>query len=309
MIAVLMCVALTLPMTALAEETTTTTKSDVTTTTAPGTTKDSKTTTTSSQKPTTTAAPQKIATSLTITYEHRVITIRVTDANGKAVEKATVAVSVDGAPSSLVTNSSGVATLSVASDPMEVRASMAAFQNAKYAYEAAQASVVLQTTQAPVSTAPTTAAPSEDKTTSPRNTTTLATRSLTTTDPAAGDITQIVTVTGTTVTEPSDGTDDAKTVGFAAGKWAWVLIVVGVVLVLAAIAILVVFLVRRPRDPDEEDAEDDESEETADADEDMFRDDDPEAEEAYETSEDDPVDNETEEPKNTGVSLEDLFRK
>ncbi len=309
MIAVPVCVALTLPMTALAKETTTTTKSDATTITEPVTTGDSTTTTTSSQKPTTTAAPQKIATTMTITYEHRVITIRVTDANGKAVKKATVAVSVDGAPSSLVTNSSGVATLKVSSDPMEVRASMAAFQDAKYAYEAAQASVVLQTTQAPVSTEPTTAAPSEDKPTSTRNTTTLATRSLTTTDPAAGDITQIVTVTGTTATEPSDGTTDEKTVGFAAGKWAWVLIVVGVVLVLAAIAILVVFLVRRPHDPDEEDTDGDESEENADEDGDAFPDDDSEAEEAYETSEDDPAEDTTEEPKSTGVSLEDLFRK
>lgn len=305
---VLLCVALILPMTVLAAETTTTTKSDTTTTTAPVTTKDTdSSTTTSSQKPTTTttATLQKMATTMTITYEHRVITIRVTDANGKAVAKATVAVSVDGTPSSLTTNSSGVATLTVTSDPMEVRASMAAFQNAQYAYEAAQASVVLQTMPSTVSTTAPTTPTSENTTTSTKvNTTPFASgRPLTTTDPAEGDVTQVVTVTGTT-TPSSNVSEEEKepAVRLAAGKLAWVLIVLGVVLVLAAIAILVVFLVRRPHDPDEEDETEMGSEEG------MADYEDPEAEEAYETSEDDPA-TDAEETKGTGVSLEDLFRK
>lgn len=302
------CLCGSLSLTVLAE---TTTSADpvVTTTTTKA---EQTTTTTAAGTTTTTTRPsanvlQQIKTFMTLTYEHDTITVRVFDENSQPVAKGTVALAVDGEPHSLITDSKGIATLSVKKAPSEIRASMAMFQNDQYIYESVQASVLLD---APSSDAPdnTTPPAGEGTTTTTRvNTTEPPRRTLTTTDPAQGDVTvtETVVVTGTTLadTPKADPVGRAVPAGLAVA-----LIVVGILMVVAAVALLVVFLVRRPRDEESADeAEQTEDDYTFDAYTGLHE---PTAvDEATENAEraEEPS-TEAAEPS-AGVSLEDLFRK
>lgn len=302
------CLCGSLSLTVLAE-TTTSADSVVTTTTTKA---EQTTTTTAAGTTTTTTRPsanvlQQIKTFMTLTYEHDTITVRVFDENSQPVAKGTVALAVDGEPHSLTTDSKGIATLSVKKAPSEIRASMAMFQNDQYIYESAQASVLFDE---PSSDAPdnTTPPAGEGTTTTTRvNTTEPPRRTLTTTDPAQGDVTvtETVVVTGTTLadTPKADPVGRAVPAGLAVA-----LIVVGILMVVAAVALLVVFLVRRPRD--EESA--DEAEETADAytfDAYTGLHEPTAADEATENAERAAEPSAEAAEPSAGVSLEDLFRK
>lgn len=302
------CLCGSLSLTVLAE---TTTSADPVATTTTTTVEQPTTTTTADTTTTTTARPsanvlQQIKTFMTLTYEHDTITVRVFDENSQPVAKGTVALAVDGEPHSLTTDSKGIATLSVKKAPSEIRASMAMFQNDKYIYESVQASVLFDgpSSDAPENTTP----PAGEGTTMTTkvNTTEPPRRTLTTTDPAQGDVTvtETMVVTGTTLadTPKADEVGRAVPAGLAVA-----LIVVGISMVVAAVALLVVFLVRRPRDEESADeVEVTEDAYTFDAYTGLHE---PTAADEATRNAESAEEPSAEAAESTGVSLEDLFRK
>lgn len=206
----------------------------------PTTTEPSRVTDSTDEPTTTTKEKMRMQTSMSLSYADLVVTVKVVDVNGQPVRNAPLAIAADGALHSAQTNSSGVATLNLSVDPVEITASMAEFQGAVFLYEAAKASVVLQT-----------AAPSVQDTTvstTTRTTYTGTTKKLTTTDPVEGDVTQIVTVTGTTVIPAEEKEEPAAPTAFPRGL-ALGLIIFGAVLLLAAVLLTYFVLIRKPRDP------------------------------------------------------------
>ena len=246
--------------TATGPEPTVTTTEPVDITTEPTT--DGNTTATESEPTaTTTARVHRMGTSMSVAYDNRVITVRVTDENGQGVRSAPLTVAVDGTMYAATTNHSGVATVSLATDPAEIVCLMEEFQGTVFLYDAARASVVLATraTTAPptqaVSTTntteviETTAAPTKAPTKRPLG----PTRTLTTTDPEDGDVTQIVIITEATTTTATKPAAQQPPKNSAVPQALIIGLIVGGALLLVAAALLTYFfLIRKPRDEEEE---------------------------------------------------------
>lgn len=239
-----------------------TTTEPVETTTEPTT--DGNTTATESEPTaTTTERVYRMGTSMSVAYDNRVITVRVTDENGQGVRLAPLTVAVDGTMYAATTNQSGVATVSLATDPAEIVCLMEEFQGSLFLYDAARASVVLATraTTTPTqSNAGTTSATEATKVTEATEAPTKATtrrplgttRTLTTTDPEDGDVTQIVIITEATTTAAPTEPAAQQPKNSAVPQALIVGLIVGGALLLVAAALLTYFfLIRKPREEEE----------------------------------------------------------
>lgn len=248
------------------EQTTTTEPVDITT---EPTTDGNTTATESEPTATTTARVHRMGTSMSVAYDNRVITVRVTDENGQGVRSAPLTVAVDGTMYAATTNHSGVATVSLATDPAEIVCLMEEFQGVVFLYDAAKASVVLATraTTTPTqsigttNTTATTPVTEGSKTTEETEAPTKAptkrplgpTRTLTTTDPEDGDVTQIVIITEATTTTATKPAAQQPPKNSAVPQALIVGLIVGGALLLIAAALLTYFfLIRKPRDEEEE---------------------------------------------------------
>lgn len=318
----------------------TTTSVEYPTTTEPdATTTLSDVTTTEPDVTTTTSATQPVRwleTSMTVAYDNHTVTVRVKDENGQGVRLAPVTVLVDGMTHSVSTNQRGEATLSLSNDPGEIICLLEEFQGELFSYRSARASILLETPLTTTEATPTTnggdqttvdpsvfpsattepggsttSAPSQttESTADPMNGSTTATRrplgttrTLTTTDPEDGDVTQIVTITGVTAAAPTEPTAQSPKNSAVPKALIIGLIVSGAVLLVAAALLTYFFLIRKPRGEQEEEPIEEDIAESVEPTATVV---DLETEMSEPAAEEPPAEKPT---SNTTVRLEDLFR-